>query len=271
MRRMKEITALHEDLVDFGSEVQDISNQLFKERKHINLLFFDLGTKIGSYIVTLHRANRTLVEAGWAHTTPLLLRGMLESTVNYLTVLNNDCPEYMAFKYFTHDYFRVLVDPEAEASTKEKARSDINSCLSLINDAVAHRKAEELIASILREGRVEIYWFKREMNTVKDCILGVADPAVKEDLLSVYNKLSMAIHGTHLGMVLFKDNPNDFDIEPRNNPQRGAGALLISIKLLLEYLVSRCRVERLKLERECSILLNRGQTLYELYSSGVII
>lgn len=262
---MKEILVLHDELVDFGSAVQHISNQLYKERKHINLLFFDLGTKIGSYIVTLHRASRTLVEAGWAHTTPLLLRGMLESTVNYLTVLNNAQPEYMAFRFFTHDYFRVLVDPEAQSSIKEKARSDIDYCLSLVNDSDAHREAEERIASVLRAGTIETFWFSPAR--VKDCILGVADPAVKKDLLSIYNKLSMSIHGTYMGMVMFKDNPNDFDINPSSNPQRGAGALLISIKLLIEFLVSRCKIEGLGLEPEYSKLLERGQSLYEAYRS----
>jgi len=264
---MKDIFVLHDDLVDFGSAVQSISNQLYKERKHINLLSFDLGTKIGSYIVTLHRANRTLVEAGWAHTTPLLLRAMLESTVNYLTVLNNAQPEYMAFRFFTHDYFRVLVDPEAQSSIKEKARSDIDYCLSLVNASNEHREAEEHIATILREGTIRTFWFSPDKNTVKDCILGVADPAVREALLFVYKILSLSIHGTHMGMVMFKDNPNDFDINPNSNPQRGAGALLISIKLLIEFLVSRCEVERLGLESDYTRLFERGQSLYEAYRS----
>jgi hypothetical protein len=263
---MKDLLVLHDDLVDFGSEVQCVSNQLYKERKHINLLFFDLGTKIGSYLVTLHRANRTLVEAGWAHTTPLLLRGMLESTVNYLTVMNSSEPEYMAFRFFTHDYFRVLVDQEAESALQVKARADIDYCLSLINDPGARKKAEERIASVLRTGNVETFWFSPDR--VTDCILRVADPEVKKDLLSVYKYLSMSIHGSHMGMVMFKDNANDFDINPSDNPQRGAGALLISIKLLIEFLVSRCTIEKLGLESDYNKLLERAQTLYEAYRIG---
>jgi hypothetical protein len=194
---------------------------------------------------------------------------MLESTVNYLTVLNSDESEYMAFKYFSHDYFRVLVDPEAQEEIKDKSLSDIRHCMTLLGDAEARRKAEELNASILRDGRTKTFWYQPGISNLYDCISRVADIEMRESLYFVYKSLSMSIHGTHLGMFMFRDNPDDFDINPSANPQKTPGPLLISCKLLLEFLVCRCEIEQLGLEARYSTLFDKGQSLYEAYRSTI--
>lgn len=264
---LKEVYQLHADLVNFGAAVQHISRQRLKESERLKPLFFDLGTKIGSHIITLHRATRALVDAGWAHATPLLLRGMMEGSVNYLTVMYNSQPEYMAFKYFAHDYFRVIVDPKVQGVAKENARADVQSLLARVIDPESRRKAEELISSILQGAKISTYWFQPEKNKLRDCMLGVADAGMREGLLSSYKSLSTAIHGTHFGMALFRDNLNDCDINPSDNPQRAFGALLISSKLLIEFLAVRCRNEKLKLESDYIELLKRAQLLAQAYQS----
>jgi hypothetical protein len=263
---LEEVYQLHADLVKYGATVQHISRQRLKESKHLKPLFFDLGTKIGSYIITLHRATRALVDAGWAHATPLLLRGMMEGTVNYLTVMYNGQPEYMAFKYFAHDYFRVIVDPKVQGVAK--ARADVQNLISRVIDPESRRKAEGLISSVLSGAKIETFWFQREKDSLKDCILGVADAEMREGLLSSYKTLSKTTHGTHFGMALFRDNLNDCDINPSDNPQRAFGTLLLSSKLLIEFLAVRCRNEKLELESDYIEFLTRAQLLAQAYQSA---
>jgi hypothetical protein len=263
---LKEVYQLYADLVSFGATVQHISCQRLKESKHLKPLFFDLGTKIGSYIITLNRATRALVDAGWAHATPLLLRGMMEGVVNYLTVMYNSQPEYMAFKYFAHDYFPVIVDPKAQGIAK--ARADVQNLISRVIDPESHRKAEDLISSILRGKKIKTYWFQDEKDSLKDCILGVADTGMREGLLSTYKSLSLATHGTHFGMALFRDNLNDCDINPSDDPKRAFGALLLSSKLLIEFLAVRCRNEKLELDSDYMEFLKRANLLARAYQSA---
>jgi hypothetical protein len=264
---VRETYQLHERLIDFGSEVQDSSTRLYQEKKHISRLSFDLGAKIGASIIRLHRANRVLVDSGWPQATPLLLRSMMESTVNYMTVQNSDEREFMAFKYFSHDFFRVMIDPEASEAVKEKTLSDIRLCINFVNSPEARIKAEELTGTILRERHIRTFWFQRQYESVKDCILAVADPDMRNSLLSVYRTLSMSIHGTHMGMVMFSDDRNGLQINPTKTSQYTIGALLVSCKLLWEFFISRCHVEGLEVKSSYMELLDRAQHLYETYRS----
>jgi len=264
---LEELFKLHEDLISFGTDVQGKSTRFFEEHKHINPLFFDLGMKIGFYVVTLHRATLALCESGWTHTTPLLLRAMMESTVNYLTVINNEKAEYMAFKYFSHDYFGPLLSPEAQESTRTKALSDIHHCIGLISRSEERQEAERFIDLLRARGKPFTYWFQPSpnLNGVGDCIEAVADEDMKKELRFVYKALSATVHGTHMGMVMYKDDPNDLNTNPGENPQRTIGVLLISCKLLLEFLTCRCDFEQPDLGPRYSELFDRGERLYRIF------
>lgn len=263
---LEEVYQLHADLVTFGATVQHISRQRLKNSPRLKSLFYDLGTKIGSHIIILHRATRALADAGWAHATPLLLRGMMEGVVNYLTVMYNGQPEYMAFKYFAHDYFRVIVDPKVQGVAK--ARADVQNLISRVIDPESRRKAEGLISSVLQGAKIRTYWFQPEKGTLNDCIRDAADAGMKDGLLSSYKSLSTATHGTHFGMALFKDNLNDCDINPSDNPQRAYVALLMSSKLLIEFLAVRCRNEKLELDSDYMEFLKRANLLAQAYQSA---
>jgi len=188
----------------------------------------------------------------------------MESTVNYLTVVNNDRPEYMAFKFFSQDYFVPFLSPEAQESTKTKALRDIRHCIGLISRSEEREEAERFRDALTTRGRPFTFWFQPELNRLGDCIEAVADEEMKEGLRFVYKALSMSVHGTHMGMVMFKDDPNDLSINPSENPQRTIGALLISCKLLLEFLRCRCDFERLDLESRFSSLLDKAEELYRV-------
>lgn len=260
---LEEACQLHSDLVRFGAKVQHISRERLKEPKHLKPIFFNLGTRIAAYLITLHRAIRTLVDAGWAHTTPLLLRGMMESAVNYLTVMRNPEPEYMAFKYFAHDYFRVIVDPKSPGV--EKARADVESLIAKIVDPESRKKAEVLVSSVMKGAKIKTYWFQPEKKSVDDCIRDATVADLRDGVSSSYHSLSKAIHGTHFGTALFMDNLNECGINPSENPQRAFAVLILSSKLLVEFLAVRCRNEKLNLDADYLELLKRANLLAQAY------
>jgi hypothetical protein len=267
---MKRLLRLHEDLIAFGSKVQGISNQRFEGSKHIGPLFFDFGMKIGWYVIVLHRAIRELCDSGWTPTTPLLLRAMLESSVNYLTVIDNRKSSFMAFKYFAHDYFTPLLDSQSKDTTKTKALSDIRHCISLIAVKEERREAECFVEELRKKGKPYTYWFQPRPNSLSECIDNVADSETKEGLRFVYKALSMSVHATHIGMVMFKDDPGNLYINPTMDPDRTTDALLISCKLLLEFLNCRCNFEKLDLTEECSRLYDRGEKLYRAMRAAIV-
>lgn len=263
---LEEAYQLHSDLVRFGAKVQHISRERLKEPKHLKPILFDLGTKIDSYLITLHRAIRSLVEAGWAHATPLLFRGMMEGAVNYLTVMRDPEPEFMAFKYFAHDYFRVIVDPKIQAV--EKARADVKSLIARIVEPESRKKAEELVSSVLKGAKIKTYWFQPEKKSVDDCIRDATEAEMRDGVSSSYKSLSKAIHGTHFGIALFRDNLNKCDINPSKNPQTAFAVLILSSKLLIEFLAVRCRNEKLNLDSDYLELLKRANLLGQAYQLG---
>ncbi len=257
--RLEDVYQLHSDLVHFGRRVQRISCERLKETKLPKRLLFELGSKIASYLITLHRATLALVDTGWAHTAPLFLRGMMEATANYLTVMKNSQPEYMAFKYFAHDYSRVLVDPKVQGEPREQAFADVQLLIARVIDPESKKKAEELISSVMQRDKkvFKTFWFQPEKKRVTACISGAAVKDMQEGVLNAYSLLSKSTHATHFGLTLFKDNLNDCDINPNKNPQTASGVLFLSNRLLVEFLAVRCINEKLGLESEYLELLKR--------------
>lgn len=123
---------LHEDLIEFGSEVLMKSKAKFENEQHIESNVQTVFYKVNAYGIILHRAIKALCESGWTHVTPILLRTIMECSANCLAIVNNDLPEYMAFKYLYHEYVEVLRDSNSSDSLKSKNLSNIKTGLGFI-------------------------------------------------------------------------------------------------------------------------------------------
>ena len=60
----------------------------------------------------------------------------------------------------------------------------------------------------------------------------------------------MPVHAGHLGLFLFKDDSDDIDINPCENPKMSKSALIMSCRLLVELLNIRNSYERLGCDSE---------------------
>jgi hypothetical protein len=243
------LNQLHGKIIDFGSLLQKTSNLKKQRENHIGNNVYGVFYKINAFAITLHRAVITLCEGGWSHTTPLLIRAILECSANCLALINNDSPEYMAFKYLYFPYLEILKDKGSSEELKAKIVTDLETGLNNITDSEVKRRAEEFV-----DGK-EIFnrWFMKEEKSITSIVKKYGG----EEMLFVYGALSTATHGYHFGMGLFKDNSDIVTINPMENPERSKAAILFSSRHLLEHLHIRNQYETLGLESEYSSLLDK--------------
>lgn len=233
---------IHQDLVNFGVMVQTESTDKFNKEHHIEAAVYDSFSLLNSYAIRTHKAILCLCNEGWTDITPILLRAIMECSINLLAIANYELPEYMAFKYLSHDLLKLIRDNYYSEKLREEGRRDLRKGLNNIENPAVHQRAEE---SIKRE-KLYTYWFQPEFKRVSEIIKKFGRQELKSELQNAYNTLSTSIHAASLGTVIFKDIPEKVNIEPCENPRRTRDAILASCKLLLDLFVIRNDYEDLK-------------------------
>lgn len=240
MEILTKILAIHEELIPFSIEMQTKSSAKMTEGKHIGPNVYNVFFKIMAYAVTLHRAILSLCESGWTHITPILLRTIMECSGNCLAIVNNEDPEYMAFKYLYHPYIQLWQDEEYPLGKREKAKIDIEKGLEGLEDEARRKRAKEYCDS----RKIGIYWFQPEERGPSDIIKKYGSYELK----FVYGVYSMTAHAGHFGIFGYKDNSDDIGIDASKNPEKTKSALISSSRLLLELLYIRNYYEKLGLD-----------------------
>jgi len=243
----KRLVQTHEDIVEFGSNLQKASDEKKTRENHIGNNVYGAFYKINAFAITLHRAVLSLCENGWCQTTPLLLRTIIESSASCLAIANSDYPEYMAFKYLYSPYLETAKDKAYPNDLKEKNREDIEAGLKRIEDVEIRTKAETYVNTDPVPNR----WYKPEFKSISAIIAKYGG----DDMSFIYAALSTAVHGYHFGMGLFKDNSDAITINPEENPTRSKSAILLSCRHLLEHLYIRDQNEELGFGEEYKRLL----------------
>jgi len=220
-----------------------------EEKIHINENIYIVFYKSMAYAITPHRAMKSLCEDGWAHVSPNLLRTLLEASANCLAVVKNEYPEYMAFKYLYHQYIESMRDNRTSEELKEKARKEIEMGLKKISNKEEISKAEEFIS----RDRIYIFWFQPEKNGVG----AIINEYGGEDMRFIYKILSMSVHAGHFGLFFFREDSDDINIEPSENPKKAEIVLMASNRYLLEFFNIRNQSEGLGFDSEYQDFLNR--------------
>ncbi len=235
---------IHRDLVKFYSEVQNSSKTKRENEHHMEDIVYVAIDKLMTDAVNIHQAILTLCDGGWAHIAPILLRTMMEYIANCLAIINNEFPEYMAFKYCCHSFFQILKDNAFPEYRRRNAKETIEQWINMLKDKEAKQKAVQYIKS----GTPHIFWFKPDENGVS----AIIDKYIGGDLMFAYRGLSISTHAGYLGLSLFKDNPDDITIEPIVNLRKTKSTLYMSCRLLLKLLSIRNDYEKLGHDFECN-------------------
>ena len=245
----EDLIELFDEMTEFGSRVQAKSSSKISKEHHIEDNVYAVFYKVIAFAITLHKATKSLCEAGWTHITPILLRALLECTANCLAVIYNELPEYMAFKYLYHPYVKTLRDNKFSEDARKKAEYDIEQGIKNLKNPKAIEKAKQFVS----EKRLEIFWFKPE----EDGVSAIINKYGNSELKFTYQSLSMSTHAGHFGLFLFKDNSDDIDINPCENPEKTEGAILFSCKYLLELIYIRNAYEKLGFDSEYKRLIEK--------------
>lgn len=249
MTTFEDLIQLHEDLIKFGSDIHEKSIRKFEKEQHIESNVHAVFLRIIPYGIILHRAIKTLCENRWSHTTPVLLRTIMECSANCLAIIHNDYAEYMAFKYLYHDYVDILRENNSCFVLKAKNLSDIEEGLGHIKNSVAKEKATKFAY----EEKVKVFWFAPDEKGISNII----EEYGSSGLRLIYKYFSKSVHASHIGMYLLKDDPDNIDINPCENPEKTDVALMLSCWLLLEFLYIRSSYEDLGFDSEYIIFKER--------------
>ena len=121
----EELAKLHRDLLIFHDKVQSKSASKYNNDSHVEIKVYYALNRIYSYGRSLHEAIFSLCNAGWVHVTPILMRSILECSVNFLAIINSKEPEFMAFKFLYHSHIRFFRDHNFPKDYRNKAKKKI--------------------------------------------------------------------------------------------------------------------------------------------------
>jgi hypothetical protein len=251
------------DVLEFAVEVNIASYQKYNppsKEKDKNKLSRTALYKIGGRAIELYRSIQPLCENGRASTTPTMLRSLLENYMHYLIIINKDS-DYMAFKFFVSDYINDLIEPSILTdNVKLIHKQQIELIKDQVEDANKKRAQDFINQSLKRKH--SITWYKAEYK-YSDDILSLCKG--KDEMIMLYKVLSMAVHGTYIGSTLFKDKPDDTDINPREDKKGVLLALTISTTILLGLSKIRNEFERLGLDTKVTALASKKSQLASRY------
>lgn len=105
----------------------------------------------------------------------------------------------------------------------------------------------------MNEDKLKTFWFQKEEKGVSNIIKGYGSDELKQ----VYKFFSKSVHASHIGMFLLKDDPDNIDIYPCENPMKTNLAIVLSCKFLLELINIRIIYESLGFESEYTRFIER--------------
>lgn len=207
------------------------ANEQIAERPSSHPLAGTALFSLGADTLALHRAVRSLCEAGWAFCCPLLLRAQMDGIVNLFAItVPPKSSEYMAFKYF-YSYLIDFMPNDISQTTGDRIKRDLDRL-----DEANRRKAEAL----LKSGKARAYWYQPEYKRPAQ-ILDEHAPMLN----TLWTRFAGTTHGGYLGVRLFRDDKNTIHPGPRADRHSQDRALLVSSRLIVEFFHLRSQFERI--------------------------
>lgn len=173
-------------------------------------------------VICLHRACKDLSLQGWAFAAPILLRSVLDVLCSMIVIAESTRPDIAAFHYLYSWTKDDLV--KSIPRVAEQAEKDIGIDLARMLPA-----DQDLVVKWLEEPARGNYWFSAFFTSPTRIIEKFA-PRV----LELYRRLSSTSHGGFLGVRLFRDEPDRWDINPRKDPSSTGKAIVYSCRMLAE-------------------------------------
>lgn len=247
----EDLAKLHRDLMIFTDKIQSKSALKYDNDSHVEIKVYYVLNRIYSFGRSLHEAIFSLCDAGWVHVTPILMRPILECSVNFLAIINSKEPEYMAFKFLYHSHIRFFRDNNFPLNYRNKAKKKIEKGIQDLSSPELRDKAKEYAY----KHQLKRFFFQPEIKDLNKILTSYGGAELK--LKYVYGLLSQAPHAQYHGMLLYKDNLDTIDYKPSYNKKNIKEAILFCGRLFLNLLKLRNDFEGLGLELEYKKLVKK--------------
>ena len=219
-----DLVKLHDEIIGYGLEVHRAADIKFAQEHRFPVSYGALFTLHWNAIV-IHRSIRTLCEAGWTPSTPILIRTLLEIIAScYAIVVNHENAEYMSFKFIGS----YLIQSVKDADTSEALRSENRKQLDGLRGQLQGKDAERA-DELVKNYKPQSYWYSPEFRGPGEIL-----KQAKNDLQFMYRQFSGSSHGGFLSALLFDDSPDMAKINPEEHPRRRRSAVVASSRLLLD-------------------------------------
>jgi len=241
----EDLETLHESIIDYAVRLHHAATiKVLRTPKRI-VSHAALSTLHRSAIV-IHRAIRALCVAGWTPTAPIMIRTLLDILASsYAVAIKASDAEYMGFKFMCSSLIQAVANPDQSEAQRKSAREQLEALRQQFQG-----KDLERVDELIKSYSPQIYWFQPEFKSpIK--IMGLA----KSDLVFLYRQFSASAHGGFIGSLLFSDDPDAADINPKEHPVRSRHAVIISSRLLLDVSYIRGHFEDVTDEDEYRHLL----------------
>ena len=234
----EEIREFHDKVVSFACFIQEDADRKHADSKS-NQISGGAFYKLHAQGVGLHRSILSLCDNGWAQTTPILLRVMLDVLANLLVIGEKDF-EYRAFKYFYYSHMKAINSQDFSNEERLKFQREMEEGLNKLDTTTRER-----IMKFINAKKFGVYWFRPEYKSPSKIFSKLTKRS--SDLVFVYRAYSGSSHGAHVGSSIYLDEPDKIDINPRSNPEKAKLAVLHSCRCLLDMCLLRSKFEKLGL------------------------
>ncbi len=218
----KELGRLHNIVIHYAVEVQKATNTLPPENRPIS---FDAFAILHTRAVILHRSIRELCERGWTPAAGVLIRTLLDLYINILAiVIKPEDSEFMAYRYLLAFQLGRVNDSSLDKQARKQHGKELQ-------EALVHLSPEDQtrMKAVLEDKASRSYWFQPEHRSPSELL-----KKTKGEMPSLYRTFSGSTHGGVVGSALLDDEPDNFDINPKQHPRRTPLAIAASSRLLLE-------------------------------------
>jgi hypothetical protein len=150
---------------------------------------------------------------------------MLDVFASCVAVVNRPAlADYMGFKYLSHFQRKWVADPDTTDPERRAVTVSLDEMLNRLQPA-DQVKARELLA----DPKPRPYWFQPEYQSTQRVLELSTHP-----IYEMYRIHSASTHGGYAVKLIFADDPDSEDIEPRNHPKNIFKAVMASTRFLLE-------------------------------------
>lgn len=195
-----------------------------------------------------HRAIGDLGYSGWAFAAPVLLRTLMEGMLSALAITQSDRPNLAGFKFFYAYVKDIQTDPNLLGKTKKEIQNNSREHMKQLSEE-DQRAAKEY----LYHQKLGAFWYSDEFGRPTKLIETFGD---KEQVF-VYRKLSAAAHFGFIGLRLFRDNPDDLNVAPREDRKAIGMTMLSSSRFIGEIARIRAIFEDTSIDTEHSALMTQ--------------